>query len=154
MMQILNGAPPWVYVLLVGLIVLGVRRLKTRTVPVVVALIAPAAFLLWSLFGAASFGSAYGAVTATAVWLGGAAIGAATGYMLPEPQGQRLTEKRVLLPGSWMPLMTYMTVFILRFACGAWAAIVPAQAQFAGGVAVLISAMMTAQLVAAVMRWR
>jgi hypothetical protein len=154
MMQILSGAPAWVYILLIGLIVLGVRRLKTRTVPVVVALIAPAAFLLWSLFGAANFGSAYGAVLAAAVWLGGAAVGAVTGYILPEPQGQRLPEKRVMLPGSWMPLVTYMTVFTLRFACGAWAAIVPAQAQFAGGFAVFISSMMTARLVVAVLRWR
>lgn len=153
-MQILSGAPVWVYFLLIGLIFLGVRRLKARTVPVFVALIAPAAFLVWSLFGANSFATSYGAVFAVMIWLGGAAMGAASGYILPEPQGRTLPNRRVTLPATWMPLVTYMTVFVLRFACGAWAAIVPAQAFYAGAVAVGISAMMTARLVVAVLRWR
>ncbi len=154
MTQILSGAPIWVYFLLAGLIVLGVRRLKTRTVPVPVALIAPAAFLIWSLLGAANFAASFGTVLAGVAWLGGAAIGAATGYLFPEPQGQRQTDKRVMLPGSWMPLFTYMTVFVLRFVCGAWAAMVPEQAQTAALVAIVISAVMTARLIVAVLRWR
>jgi hypothetical protein len=154
MTQILSGAPVWVYFLLVGLIILGVRRLQTRTVPIAVALIAPAAFLVWSLFGATSFGGQFGAIFAAAIWLGGAALGAVSGYLVPEPQGERLPGKRVSLPGTWMPLATYMLVFVLRFACGAWAAIVPAQAFTAGAIAVGISAFMTARLVVAVLRWR
>jgi hypothetical protein len=154
MTQILSGAPVWVYFLLIGLIALGVRRLKTRTVPVFVALIAPAAFLVWSLVGANSFASSYGAVFAVVIWLAGSAIGAASGYLLPEPQGRKLPNRRVTLPATWMPLITYMTVFILRFACGAWAAIVPAQAFYAGAMAVAISAMMTARLIVVVHRWR
>ena len=150
----LSGAPVWVYFLLVGLVVLGVRRLKTRTIPVFVALIAPAAFLAWSLVGANSFASSYGAVFAVVIWLAGAAIGAASGYLLPEPQARKLPNRRVTLPATWMPLVTYVTVFVLRFACGAWAAIVPAQAYYAGAVAVAISAMMTARLILAVLRWR
>jgi hypothetical protein len=152
--QILTGAPVWVYALLIGLIVLGVRRLRTRTVPIVVALIAPAVFLIWSLTGASAFGGSYGMVAAGAIWIAGAAIGTVSGYLVPEPTGQRLPNKRVTLPGSWMPLFTYMTVFVLRFICGAWAAIVPAQAFHAGAVALAISAMMTARLVVAVLRWR
>jgi hypothetical protein len=154
MAQILTGAPVWVYFLLVGLIVLGVRRLKTRTVPMVVALIAPAAFLAWSLSGAASFGAAFGYILAIATWVAGALLGAVSGYLAPEPPGQRIAGKRVTLPGTWMPLATYLTVFILRFACGAWAAIVPEQAFHAGAVAAAISAMMTARLIVAVLRWR
>lgn len=154
MMQILTGAPVWVYVLLICLIVLGVRRLRTRTAPVAVALIAPVAFLVWSLMGANGFAASYGAIFASVIWLAGAAIGAVSGYLMPEPRGQKLSNRRVKLPATWMPLVTYMTVFILRFACGAWSAIVPAQAFYAGAVAVGISAMMTARLVVAVLRWR
>ena len=154
MAQILSGAPIWVYFLLAGLIALGVRRLRTRTVPIVVALIAPAAFLIWSLTGAFAFGGDNGMVVALAIWAAGAAIGAVSGYLLPEPQGERLPGKRVTLPGSWMPLFTYLTVFVLRFICGAWAAMVPAQAFQAGALAIGISAMMTARLVVAVLRWR
>jgi hypothetical protein len=154
MTQILSGAPIWVYFLLIGLITLGVRRLKTRTVPVFVALIAPTAFLVWSLVGASSLASSYGTTFAASIWLVGATIGAVSGYLVPEPQGQKLPNRRVTLPATWMPLITYMTVFILRFACGAWAAIVPTQAFYAGAVAAAISAMMTARLIVAVLRWR
>jgi hypothetical protein len=154
MMQILNGAPVWVYPLLIGLIILGVRRLRTRTVPVFLALIAPAAFLLWSLSGAASFGASFGMGYAVSIWIASAALGAVSGYLIPEPQGERVAGKRVTLPASWIPLLTYMTVFVLRFACGAWAAIVPAQAFYAGAVGLTISAAMSARLVVAVLRWR
>jgi membrane associated rhomboid family serine protease len=98
--QIATGAPPWVYALLVVLIVLGLRRVRTREVPVAVALIPAAAFLIWSLFGAWSFGTVAGGGIALLTWLAGVAVGAATGMLLPEPRGQRLPGGRVRLPST------------------------------------------------------
>ena len=150
---ILSGAPIWAYVLLIVLIVLGVRRLKTREVPVAVALIPVVAFLVWSIFGASSFAASAGAATSAIAWFGGVALGVVSAFVLPEPRVTRLPDGRVILPGSWMPLILYMSVFVARFACGAWAAMDPAQAVTANAIGVAISAAMTARLATWVLRW-
>ena len=152
--HIATGAPVWVYVLLVGLVILGVRRLRTRELPLVVALIPSAAFLIWSILGAAAFASHAGVALAAAAWLGGALVGAVSGILLPEPRGERLPGGRVRQPGSWLPLAQYLGVFVVRFACGAWAAIVPAQANTATAIGIAVSAVVTARLLVGVARWR
>jgi hypothetical protein len=153
MTQILNGAPVWAYVLLAVLIALGVRRLKARDVPVFVAIIPVAAFFIWSVLGAFSFAVIAGMVFAAAAWFGGAAIGAISAKLLPDPRCVRLPRGRVHLPKSWIPLMLYMLVFVVRFACGAWAAMNPAQAVLATGIGVAVSAAMTARLAMSVRFW-
>ena len=151
---LLGGAPAWVYALLVGLIVLGVRRLRTREVPIAVALLPSLAFLAWSLFGAYALGRVGGAPLALLAWLGGASLGVVTTLFLAEPRGERRRHGRVLLPATWLPLVLYLAVFVARFACGAWAAIRPDQALVATAVGTVISAAMTARLIVAVARWR
>lgn len=152
--EIAGGAPAWVYVLLFALIVLGVRRLRTRETPVGIALIAPAAFLIWSVLGVDAFAHRAGAGLAIGTWLGGAAIGVLTTIVLPEPRGQILPAGRVRQPGSRIPLVLYLGVFVVRFACGAWAAIVPAQAVTATATGLAVSAAMTARLAVGVLRWQ
>lgn len=152
--DIATGAPLWVYALLVVLIVLGLRRLRTRDMPRAGALAAPAIFVAWSLFGVYAFARHAGAVVAVGSWLAGAIIGVLTTFVLAEPAGQLLPDGRVRLPGSWLPLALYLGIFIVRFACGAWAAIVPAQAVMANAIGLGMSAAMTARLVVGVLRWR
>lgn len=152
--HVATGAPIWVYALLAGLVVLGVRRLRTRELPVVVALIPSAAFLIWSIIGAAAFARHAGVPLASAAWLGGAIVGVASAVLLAEPRGERLPGGRVRQPGSWLPLLSYLGVFVVRFACGAWAAIVPAQANTATAIGIAVSAVVTARLVVGVARWR
>ena len=154
MVRILGGAPAWVYVLLAVLVVLGLRRLRTREVPVAVALIPAVAFTVWSIAGVGSYAAIFGISTAALAWLGGGAVGVATALILPEPRGQRLTNSRVRLPGSAIPLILYTLVFIARFACGAWAAIVPGRAALATGIGIAVGAAMTARLITAIIRWR
>ena len=48
-LAILGGIPWWVFPLLGLLIAIGVRALKTRYVPLPVALIAPVAFTVWGV---------------------------------------------------------------------------------------------------------
>ena len=148
-----TGAPAWVYILLAGLIFLGVRRLRTREVPVAVALLPSIAFLLWSVTGAWMFAAIAGGAVAGATWLGGAVFGVASTALIVEPRGERLQDGRVRLPATAVPLVLYLAVFGVRFACGAWAAIVPADRVLATGIGVAISAAMTARLVMAVRRW-
>ncbi|KQN19491.1 hypothetical protein ASE86_13600 [Sphingomonas sp. Leaf33] len=151
--SIVTGAPPWVYALLVGLVILGVRRLRTREVPVAVALLPSIAFLIWSLVGVAMFARYAGIVPAGGAWLLGAAIGAASAVLLPEPAGERLAGGRVRLPGSAVPLVLYLGVFVVRFACGAWAAIAPASADLATGIGIAVGAAVMARLIVGITRW-
>jgi hypothetical protein len=152
--DIAMGAPAWVYILLIALVVLGVRRLKTRELPVMVALVPTVAFLIWSVVGAHAFAVTAGYAVALAAWLAGAAIGAITGLAMPEPRGERLPGRRVLQPGSVLPLILYLGVFVVRFACGAWAAIVPAQAITATAIGIAIGAAVMARLLIGVVRWK
>jgi hypothetical protein len=149
-----SGAPLWVYALLLVLIVLGVRRLRTREMPLVAALIAPAAFLIWSVAGAVALANRAGVGMAALAWLGGIAVGVFSNMLLSEPRGIRLSNGRVQLPGSRLPLALYMMVFLARFACGAWAALRPADSMLATATGVGIGAVMTARLVMAVFRWQ
>ena len=151
---IATGAPVWVYFLLIALIALGVRRLKTREVPVLVALIPSAAFLIWSTVGAQAFAARAGFGIAIAAWLTGASAGAISGIIMPEPRGERLPGGRVRQPASSLPLILYLGVFIVRFACGAWAAIVPAQATLATAIGIAVGATVIARLLVGVVRWR
>jgi hypothetical protein len=152
--DIVTGAPAWVYLLLAALVLLGVRRLKTRETPVIVALIPSAAFLIWSLVGASAFAGRVGLAAAAGVWLAGAAFGAVSGMVLPEPRAERLGNGRIRQPGSWLPLALYLGVFLVRFACGAWAAIVPGRSDIATAIGIGVGAAVTARLVAGLARWR
>jgi len=151
--DIATGAPTWVYLLLAGLVALGVRRLRTREVPVVVALIPSAAFVIWSGLGLAGYAARFGAIPALIAALSGITIGLASARAWPEPRAALLPGGRVRQPGSPLPLILYLGVFAIRFACGAWAAIVPAHAGLATGLGIVAGLGVTARLVAGVMRW-
>jgi hypothetical protein len=152
--DIATGAPTWVYVLLAALVALGVRRLKTRETPLLVALIPSAAFLIWSLVGASAFAGQVGAAFAATAWLTGAAFGGASGVLLPDARGERLANGRLRQPGSRLPLILYLAVFLVRYACGAWGALVPAHSHTAAAIGIAVGAAMTARLVVGVTRWR
>jgi hypothetical protein len=149
----LSHVPVWVFVLLGVLIVLGLRRLKMREVPLSVALLPAVAFAGWSLTGASLFAGNVGAAIAVAAWSGGAVIGALSAVFLPDARATRLDGNRVRLPATWMPFTLYMAVFAARFVCGAWASMRPDQANLAVGIGVAISAAMTARLVTSIFYW-
>lgn len=153
--QIAAGVPVWVWVLLAVLVALGVRRLRTREVPTAIALLPAAAFLGWNLWNAFAFARLAGAGATAVAVLAGAVVGVASAVAVavPEPRGQRLPGGRVRLPGSALPLLLYLLVFVVRFACGARAAIVPDAAVQAAGIALAVGAGATARLIAGVARW-
>jgi hypothetical protein len=104
------------------------------------------------MVGAHAFAAAAGYPAATIAWLAGAAIGAVTGVALPEPRGQRLPGRRVRQPGSVLPLLLYLGVFVVRFACGAWAAIDPTHAVVSTAIGIAVGAAVTARLLVGVIR--
>lgn len=152
--EIARGAPTWVYVLLIALIILGVRRLKARETPVLVALIPSTAFLVWSIVGATMFAGRAGIIASASAWLAGGIIGGISGIFLPEPRGEYLPGRRVRQAGSWLPLVLYLGVFSVRFACGAWAAMVPSQANTATAIGIAAGAAVMMRLLIGVARWR
>ena len=58
--QTASGVPLWVWFLLAGLVLLGVRRLRLREVPAIVALLPAAAFLAWNLWNAVALATLAG----------------------------------------------------------------------------------------------
>jgi hypothetical protein len=151
---ILSGAPAWVYILLLVLVVLGIRRLKVREVPIVIALTPVFAFSAWSVIGVTRFAMDSGAQIAIAAWIGGILFGVISATALPEARALRTGGGRVRQPASWSPLILYLAVFVGRFACGAWAAIKPDEAVTANAIGTAIGAAMTARLVMSVVQWR
>jgi hypothetical protein len=149
-----SGAPGWVWFLLLALIVLGMRRLRTRVTPVVVAVIPLLAFLAWSVVGAIGLAGHAGVAAAALAWFGGLGLGGASARFLPEPPATLLDGNRVSQPGSPMPLVLYLAVFVARFACGAWAAIKPGMAPVALSTGVAIGALVTGRLVFGALHWR
>lgn len=152
-MRMLSGAPVWVWIILAVLVVIGIRRLRTREVPAAVALIPAAAFLIWSVVGAVAFARWAGPGPAAIAWMGGAALGVASMALAPGATAVRLPDGRVRQPGSVAPLIQYVLVFCARFACAAWAAMRPEHAVLATGLGIGVSAALTGRLVAGVARW-
>lgn len=127
-MLILQHIPSWVFVLLLGLIALGLLQTRTRQVQmrslvgskiVLTFLTLVAVWQLWD----------------DTPWLG---LGLASWTMVclvvswflghgPSPAGAHYNPKnqRFTVPGSWMPLTLFMTIFACKFGVGTLNALVP-----------------------------
>ncbi len=129
-MQTLQHVPPWVYLLLIGLIVLGLLQTRTRQVRwqrllgINVALIAMTLIGVyqqwqhtpWLAMGLLS----WTATCLLATWMigqGKAPIGASY-----SADTQRFT-----VPGSWMPLTLFIAIFVCKFFVGMLNALAPDQ---------------------------
>lgn len=119
--QFLNGAPVWIWPLLILLIVLGFRASRTRTAPIFL-------FFLLPLLGVLSVRSVNALPAAQTVWVFfGIAylVGAYGGYIF---QGKRIISKsqgHVTLQGEWLTMAVLMLIFWMRFASGAIKAVSP-----------------------------
>lgn len=112
----LSSIPPWVFAILLVLLVLGYRQSRTRLVaPGSVAALALAMFCL----------SLYGVVTAFGVrpaplasWAAGLAVSIAAGGRVFGPQGLSRVAGSVQVPGSWLPLGLMLGIFVAKFVLG------------------------------------
>ena len=127
-MQTLQHIPLWVFALLLGLIALGLLQTRTRrirkqrllginialTVFTLVGVVQQwrvTPWLAWSLISWA----AMGLLVAWALGQGTAPTGASY-----EPETLHFT-----VPGSWLPLALFMTIFACKFAVGMTTALAP-----------------------------
>lgn len=127
-MQILQHIPVWVFALLIGLIALGWVQTRTRQLPKQRLLGINIALTVFTLVGVVQqwrltpwlalsllSWAAMGALVTWALGQGAAPAGATY-----EPETRRFT-----VPGSWLPLALFMTIFACKFAAGMTTAMAP-----------------------------
>jgi hypothetical protein len=126
LIQILQNAPAWVWGLLAALVALGLLQCRDRALSLARGILTPMAMVGLSLFG---LGSTFGAQPLPGVaWLEGLAIGAifALATRLWAGIGWQPAERRLTVPGSWLPLALILAIFATRFVVGAALAMQPA----------------------------
>jgi hypothetical protein len=111
---IVSGIPWWVLPLRGLLIAIGVRALKTRYVPLPVALIAPVAFTIW---GAITLLRAKPDVVPVLSFVIAAIVGIAIAIVTTWNRDVvvDLVGRRVCLPGSYVPLIRNLAIFSAKF---------------------------------------
>jgi hypothetical protein len=111
---ILVNTPPWVFALLALLIWQGCMALRPRSQPLPRMLIVPAVFFLMGLSRLALGGKSIGLLS---VWVASAAVLAALAlYTGPRSVTVDGETGRILRPGSVVPLVRNIIVFVLQYA--------------------------------------
>lgn len=121
---ILSAIPLWVFPLLFGLVWLGSRASKTRTVSIWPVYALPLLGLL-SLNAAQGLAQAETALTALVVAY---LAGAVWGYRAQTAWVIRRDARRVHLRGEWVTMVTILSLFVLNFATGMVQGMAPALA--------------------------
>lgn len=116
--EIARHTPVWVWGLLAGLIVLGLKQSRDHVLRRTRLLVLPAVMCVLSLAGATSaFGAMPGAVLA---WLAGLAAGTSVFTLFRLPlRAQALSGDRFAVGGSWLPMGLLLGVFTLRYVVSA-----------------------------------
>jgi len=115
LVQILSNTPAWVFVLFLALLAFGLMQTRTRPVGRIPALLLPAGMIALSLAGInSSFGLRLVPLAAWAVALG---IATLVGYAVFRDRRVEYdaTEKKFLVPGSWVPLAVIMAIFFAKY---------------------------------------
>jgi hypothetical protein len=117
-LQIITHTPLWVWVLLVTLLGLGWLQSRPRQVARWQLLALPLALLMLGLW---SMSPGFVAQPlAAVVWLASLILGGRLGLKLPRASATRWLpdQQRVHLPGSWVPMLIIITIFLLRYVTG------------------------------------
>ena len=137
---VLAGTPWWAFAVLALLVFLGIRRLKTRVRGLGAALAAPVAFGAWGLFNVASYSQDHSPIVGVSTLVLLFAAGWISTGLYAGERADLTSDGRFLFHGTPEPLITYMTVFSIRFGLEVWEGFVPAAAPLAGGIAIGLSA--------------
>ena len=137
---VLGETPWWAFAVLALLVFLGVRRLKSRVRSLGLALVAPVAFLIWGLSNVAAYSQAHSPLIGGSTLVVLFAVGWASARLFSSETAERTGDGRFLFQGTPEPLITYMTVFVIRFGLEVWMGFEPAAAALAGGLAIGVTA--------------
>jgi len=112
--DIIKGAPIWVWPLLALLIFFGYQASKDRRVPIVIICLLP----LLGIISLRSIGSLPNPVFAWTSYGIGYALGSAFGYVKQASWIIAREDKMITLKGEWITMLTMMVVFWMNFASG------------------------------------
>jgi hypothetical protein len=110
--------PLWPFAILALLIALGIWQRRTREVAAAVPVVVAAAFLTFSIY---SVVSSFGVnPVPLAAWVVGLALSLTAGSQVFAPRGlmPAAEPNRVLVPGSWLPLVLMLCIFSAKFLVG------------------------------------
>jgi hypothetical protein len=123
-LEIVTHTPTWVFILLAFLIYQGIQALRPRTVSIWRLFIVPVVFIVMGV-SRMVFGHADGLAPPLA-WLVAAAALAPIGFLTaPKALGVNHAAHTVTRPGSVLPLVRNVTVFLLQYAVAVTAALHP-----------------------------
>ncbi len=113
--EILHHTPRWVWILLAGLVALGLSQTVPRRMTPARATAVPVAMAVVSLGGVISAFSAQ--PLALLGWGVGVAVALALAHAIGAWSGIRWLEadRRLLVPASWVPLALILCLFITRY---------------------------------------
>jgi hypothetical protein len=115
--DILVRVPPWVWVVFVVLLVVGLKLTRPMNTRPVVSIAVSAGLLAWSLSGVIGTFDAH--ALPLLAWGAGLVVAFVAGSRVVAPDGLRMVDaSRVHVPGSWVPLIAMMGIFVLRFVNG------------------------------------
>jgi hypothetical protein len=129
--RIVRQTPVWVWGLLAALLVLGISQLRTRGVTLRRVLILPAAMVVFGLYGIFSAFAGHGQLgTVLTAWLLAALAVAAVLLQTAAPAGTRFDAalRTFMVPGSAVPLLLIVGIFMTKYVVGIELALQPAQA--------------------------
>ena len=118
MSQIISHTPTWVFVIFFVLLALGLMQSKEREVKVFTVFILPIAMLAFSIFGV------YSAVDISLLTVGLWGLGLLAtlfiGIKLAYPKLVCFSSQnnQLTIPGSWVPLILMMAIFMTKFFVG------------------------------------
>lgn len=130
--NIVKNTPPWVWGLLVALLALGISQLFNRQLTLRRVIVTPIAMLGLALYGIFSaFGNGGQLGTAVLMWVIAAAVSTAVMLRLPAPigTGYDAQSSKFSVPGSVVPLLLILGIFLTKYAVGVELAMQPAQAR-------------------------
>lgn len=133
-LAVLAHTPRWVWALLAVLVAFGVVQARPRSVTLARLTVLPAALAGASLLGVVT---GFGHAAALAGWAVATVAAATLALALGAPRQAAWlgAERRLRVPGSWLPLALMLGVFAVKYAVGVLVAMTPAlrgQAAFAG----------------------
>ena len=132
LVQVVKNTPVWVWGLLAGLTALGLSQLRTRTVGALRIALIPVAMTGLSLYGTVSaFGASPLLGHVLLSWLTGAAVMLTVVTPMAAPAGAAYdsTRRSFRVPGSVVPLVLILGIFLTKYIVGVDLAMQPGLAQ-------------------------
>lgn len=132
LLPILNRTPPWVWGLLAALALLGLSQLRARSVSLARVAVLPVAMTALSVWGTASaFGSPPQFTSVLLAWFAAMALAVAIAAPMAPPTGARYDagSRTFALPGSWVPMLLILGIFLTKYVVGVELAMQPGLAR-------------------------